>query len=483
MNDDSVSATESDSTVRRPRSRRTPATPQADAYPATADVKTGKKTFVLDTNVLLHSALALESFVDNHVVLPMAVLEELDKFKSQSTELGRNSRQVIRRLDSLRTQGALAAGVPVAEGGSLRVLVTPPVSKAGLEADTPDNAIIRLAYALQQAGERVIFVTKDINARVKADAIGIESQDFEREKVNFDELFSGYADAVVPRETIDRIFAGEALDTARLQGHPNTFFELVAAEDPAVHALARVRPDGKVVEIDRRIDQVLNIQARNREQRMALELLLDPRVSIVTLVGQAGTGKTLLALAAGLHLVLHEHLYDRILVSRPIVPLGKDIGYLPGTKEEKLVNWMEPIFDNLAFLLRQPIHVVPAPMQKKGHKVSPQDRIQQLIADDILELEALTYIRGRSISRQFMIVDEAQNLTPHEVKTVVSRAGDGTKVILTGDPYQIDNPYLDASSNGLIYTAERLKEQSIHGHVTLRTSERSELAAIAAEYL
>jgi PhoH-like ATPase len=442
-----------------------------------------KKTFVLDTNVLLHSAQALDAFTDNHVVLPMAVLEELDNFKTQSTELGRNSRQVIRNLDKLRTKGSLASGVPVAEGGTLRVLVTPPVAKAGLEQDTADNAIIRLAFALMQTGEHVIFVTKDINARVKADALGIESQDFEREKVNFDELFTGYADVTVPREMIDRIYAGEALDTARLQGYPNMFFEMVAAEDDSVRALARVRPDGKVVEIDRRIDSVLNIQARNREQRMAFELLMDPRVSIVTLVGQAGTGKTLLALAAGLHLVLREHAYDRILVSRPIIPLGKDIGYLPGPKEEKLSHWMEPIFDNLAYLLREPLSIIPAPVQRKGHKYSARDRIQQLLDNDVLELEALTYIRGRSISRQYVIIDEAQNLTPHEVKTVVSRAGEGTKVILTGNAYQIDNPYLDASSNGLTYAAERLKELTMHGHVTLRTSERSDLAAVAAKHL
>ena len=491
MIEDTVTPPEA-SRGKKPRARRagsaaqtaTTVTPSPEPVTAQPRSLSGKKTFVLDTNVLLHSALALESFVDNHVVLPMAVLEELDNFKTQSTELGRNSRQVIRRLDKLRTQGSLARGVPVAEGGTLRVLVTPPgVDKAGLEDETPDNAIIRLAYALLQAGERVIFVTKDINARVKADALGIESEDFEREKVNFDELFTGYAEAVVPRELIDRIYSGEALETAKLQGYPNMFFELVAAEDDSVRALARVRPDGKVVEIDRRIDTVFGIQARNREQRMTLELLMDPRVSIVTLVGQAGTGKTLLALAAGLHLVLHEHTYDRILVSRPIVPLGKDIGYLPGPKEEKLSHWMEPIFDNLAYMLRQPLNAVPAPIQKKGHKVSPQDRIQQLMYDDILELEALTYIRGRSISRQYMIIDEAQNLTPHEVKTVVSRAGDGTKVILTGDAYQIDNPYLDASSNGLTYAAERLKELAMHGHVTLKTSERSDLAAAAAKYL
>ena len=217
---------------------------------------------------------------------------------------------------------------------------------------------------------------------------------------------------------------------------------------------------------------------------MALELLMDPHVSIVTLVGQAGTGKTLLALAAGLHHILHDHTYDRILVSRPIVPLGKDIGYLPGAKEEKLAHWMQPIFDNLSYLLRQAQNAAPASTpQKKNYKTSPQDRIQQLMNDDILELEALTYIRGRSISRQYMIIDEAQNLTPHEVKTVISRAGEGTKVILTGDAYQIDNPYLDASSNGLTYAAERLKDLPMHGHVTLQTSERSDLAAAAAKYL
>jgi PhoH-like ATPase len=442
-----------------------------------------KKTFVLDTNVLLHNAASLESFADNHVVLPMAVLEELDTFKTQSSELGRNARQVIRRLDALRAQGALAKGSPLAEGGTVRVLVAPVVERTGLEANTADNQIIRLAFALLQQGEHVIFVSKDINARVKADALGIEAQDYEREKINIDELYTGYAEAMVPRDLIDRVYAGEAVETAQVQGYPNMFFELTALEDPAVKALARVRADGRIIEIDRHIDTVFGIQARNREQRMALELLMDPNVSLVTLVGQAGTGKTLLALATGLHLVLHEHAYDRILVSRPIVPVGKDIGYLPGAKEEKLSHWMEPIFDNLAYLLRQPAPALPTPVSRKGHKISPQDRIQQLMDNDILELEALTYIRGRSIARQFMIVDEAQNLTPHEVKTVVSRAGEGTKVILTGDAYQIDNPYLDAASNGLTYAAERLKELAIHGHITLQTSERSDLAAIAAKYL
>jgi len=442
------------------------------------------KTFVLDTNVLLHSPVALDVFDDNQVVLPMVVLEELDKFKTQSSELGRNARESIRKLDALRQGGKLSKGVSLAKGGTLRVLATPSVEKAGLEEDTPDNQLIRLAYDLVRQGERVIIVSMDINVRVKANAVGLDAEDFEHEKVNFDELYSGYAEAVVPQEVISRLYEGQVLASVPCKAFPNMFLQLRAAENPELKAIARVFPDKTLAEINLSIDTVYGIQSRNVEQRMALELLMDPTVSIVTLVGQAGTGKTILAIAAGLHLVLHEHLYDRILVSRPIVPLGKDIGYLPGNKEEKLSHWMEPIFDNLEYILRK--HQPDQPPQgakKQPRPLTPQDRIKQLLDSDTLELEALTYIRGRSISKQFIIIDEAQNLTPHEVKTVVSRAGEGSKVILTGDPYQIDNPYLDASSNGLTYAAERLKELPLHGHVTLQRSERSLLAAAAAKYL
>ncbi|MDD3546174.1 MAG: PhoH family protein [Kiritimatiellae bacterium] len=446
-------------------------------------VRKAAKTFVLDTNVLLHSPVSLNAFEDNHVVLPMAVLEELDKFKAQSSELGRNARESIRKLDALRACGQLSKGVPLPGGGTLRVLVTPDIGKAGLEEDTPDNALIRLAYALGRKGERVIIVSMDINVRVKANALSLDAEDFEHEKVNFDELYTGYADAVAPRETIERLYEGQVLESFNIRCFPNMFVKLSAAENPDMQVIARVFPDGALAEINLAIDTVYGIQSRNVEQRMALELLMDPAVSIVTLVGQAGTGKTLLAIAAGLHLVQREHLYDRILVSRPIVPLGKDIGYLPGDKEEKLSHWMEPIFDNLDYLLRKFQPEPPAGAKKTQRRLTPQERIDHLLDTDILELEALTYIRGRSISKQFIIIDEAQNLTPHEVKTVVSRAGEGSKIILTGDPYQIDNPYLDASSNGLTYAAERMKELPIHGHVTLHRSERSQLAAFAAKYL
>ncbi|MCK5404397.1 MAG: PhoH family protein, partial [Desulfobulbaceae bacterium] len=225
-------------------------------------------------------------------------------------------------------------------------------------------------------------------------------------------------------------------------------------------------------------DEAWQLRSRSREQRMALELLLEPSIEVVTLVGQAGTGKTLLALAAGLESTLGYKRYERVLVSRPIIPLGKDLGYLPGDKEEKLSHWMQPIFDNLTYL-----------MGGRGNKKQNEEdetirqKVEKLLQSNIVEMEALTYIRGRSIPQQYVIVDEAQNLTPHEIKTIITRAGEGTKMVLTGDPYQIDNPYLDSSSNGLTYTVERLKGLPIHGHITLRKSERSSLAGVAADYL
>ncbi len=442
------------------------------------------KTFILDTNVLLHDAECIESFADNTVILPMAVIEELDRFKTRNDELGRHARQVIRRLDALRKSGSLRDGVPLASGGLLRILSSKTLpNETGLDDAMADNRILRVAFALHRAGEQVIFISKDINARIKADALGLASEDFERQKVNFDEMFTGYSEQTVPGSLVDEFMKTDKLEREGLGAHPNAFLMLRDENDPKHNALARVVRPGTLTHLQKKYDSAWNIQSRNREQRLALELLLNPSVQIVTLLGQAGTGKTLLALAAGLHAVLNNHSYDGILVSRPVVPMGKDIGYLPGAKEEKLVNWMQPIFDNLTYLLRKPDSIPVAPSGKKKTKVSAQDRVRHLLDRNVLALEALTYIRGRSIPNQYVIVDEAQNLTPHEVKTIISRSGEYTKMVLTGDPYQIDNPYLDASSNGLTYAAERLKDQTLHGHVTLRSSERSKLAAIAAEHL
>lgn len=441
-----------------------------------------KKSFVLDTNVLLHNAECIECFADNSVVIPMAVIEELDKFKSQSNELGRNARQVIRHLDALRAQGNLRDGVPLTSGGELKIMSqTFPSADSELVEDIPDNRILLVAAVLHRAGERVIFVSKDINARLKADALGIEAQDFEKEKINFDELYTGYSDVEVSAEVIEAFFATNVLEGVDDLGrYPNEFLSLHSDNGERKTALARTVKPGTISHLSSKYEKIWNVQARNREQRMAIELLMDPDVQLVTLVGMAGTGKTLLALAAALQCTEKNGRYDSVLVSRPVVPLGKDIGYLPGDKDEKLAHWMQPIFDNLAFLLR------PAPQmagKKKKSTVTTQQRIDKLLKSNTLVLEALTYIRGRSIPRQYVIVDEAQNLTPHEVKTIISRAGEGTKMVLTGDPYQIDNPYLDASSNGLTYVAERMKVHQLHGHLTLKTSERSALAAIAAESL
>lgn len=456
-----------------------------------------KKAFVLDTNVLLHSAQSIESFHDNDVVIPMAVVEELDKFKKNSDELGRNARQVIRRLDKLRQTaskpGQLRNGVPlsaVSENatGSLFVLSASDLgsvvtdSKMGeifrfdLSADSPDNRILKVAFALQEQGRQVVFISKDINLRLKADAIGLKVMDFERGKVDERALYTGFQEGILSATELDALYKGHGIPNGRRSLLVNEFMVITAEGNAKQSALTRLHASNKLEAIDsNRTNRVWNVIPRNKEQRMALDLLLDPEIRLVTLVGGAGTGKTLLALAAAMHLVLNEHAFERILVSRPIVPLGNDIGYLPGDKGAKLASWMQPIFDNLDFLF--------GGVEERKTKSSLHYSVEGLMNSGKLELEALTYIRGRSIPRQFVIVDEAQNLTPHEVKTIISRSGEDTKMVLTGDPHQIDNPYLDSSSNGLSYTVDRMKGQPLFGHVTLAKSERSELAALAATLL
>ncbi|MCK5194197.1 MAG: PhoH family protein, partial [Desulfobulbaceae bacterium] len=421
-----------------------------------------RKHFVLDTNVLLHNAESINSFTDNIVVLPMSVIEELDSFKSHSDELGRNARRVIRSLDRLRGKGKLSKGVEMDNGGVMRIyLEGDNVVSTGMDMSVPDNRILAVAYTLFKQGERVIFVSKDINARLKADALGIEVMDFEKQKINFDELFTGHRTQEVPGAVVDKFFADNELTGEGFDLIPNEFVLLQDEGNPKHTALARANSDNHLVKLNPRYDTAWHVRTRNKEQRMAFELLLDPTVQIVTLVGQAGTGKTLLALAAALEEVIGNNNYEKILVSRPIIPLGKDLGYMPGDKDEKLAHWMQPIFDNLTYLMGSGVYG-----KGREKEESLRHKVDDLLKDHIVEMEALTYIRGRSIAGQYVIVDEAQNLTPHEVKTIISRAGEGTKMVLTGDPYQIDNPYLDSSSNGLTYTVERLKGLPIHGHIT-----------------
>ncbi|MGD9947200.1 MAG: PhoH family protein [Desulfobulbus sp.] len=435
------------------------------------------KHFVLDTNVLLHNSAAITCFGDNTVVLPMTVIEELDKFKKNNDELGRNARQVIRTLDQLRGQGSLGKGVPTADGGTVWITMEKEDDCGTcIDLNIPDNRIIATAYRLLQEGRRVIFVSKDINARLKADALGIAVMDFEQEKADFDQLYTGWRRIKASSSMIDRLYQGKELALDGEEFLPNEFALLVDENNDKHTGIGRsVVAGNQLKPLNPVFDTASNLRPRSMEQRVALELLMDPEVSLVSLVGQAGTGKTLLALAAGMANAVKTTKYEKLLVSRPVIPLGKDIGYLPGTKDEKMKLWMQPIFDNLSYLMG---------LTTGGKQDATTELgIKRLLREDQIELEALTYIRGRSISRQYVIIDEAQNLTPHEVKTIISRAGEGTKMILTGDPEQIDNPYLDASSNGLSYTVERLKGQEACGHITLTRSERSHLASLAAEYL
>jgi PhoH-like ATPase len=444
------------------------------------------KHFVVDTNVLLHNPNAIFMLGDNEVIIPFDVIEELDTFKSSTDDLGRNARTVIRHLDRLREIGNLADGIDVKEtGGRVRVVLEEDQKLCpGLTINTADNRIICCAFALHQEGKQVVFISKDINARIKSDALGVPTEDFEAQKVDFDTLYAGWREVAVAPELIGKLFSEKQYKLETERPLVANVFVLLKDESNETHtALARYHGDsGMITPVRPRRGPVFGIMPRNLQQTMALELLLDDSVKLVSLIGSAGTGKTLLALAAGMAKTLNEQVYTKLLCARPIMPLGRDIGYLPGGKDEKLTAWMQPIFDNMAYLLSNRLAA------ENGHPThaqlsSVEQRINQLIESGQVVLEPLTYIRGRSIPHQFMIVDESQNLTPHEVKTIASRVGEGTKLILTGDATQIDNPYLDSSSNGLSYLVERLKGQNIIGHVTFSKSERSELASLVTSVL
>ncbi len=433
------------------------------------------KHFVLDTNVLLHNPDSITSFGNNYVVLPMTVIEELDGFKRNNDELGRNARHVIRQLDRLRTKGTLKNGVIMDNGGIIKITVEERTfTNAYMDMSVPDNRILAIAKILQDQNEHVIFVSKDINSRLKADALGLEVMDFEKEKYDLDSLYTGYQEIDVPGEIIDALYAREGTEIENYDFLANEFVILRDLNNQKHSGLARAVNKKKLIPLQVNGKQFWKISPRSKEQLMAFELLMDQEVNLVTLIGQAGTGKTFLALAAGLEAVIHQEKYEKLLVSRPIIPMGKDIGYLPGSKDDKLSYWMQPIFDNLLYLMG---------INHRIEEGTVQGKVDELLKDQTLELEALTYIRGRSIPNQFVIIDEAQNLTPHEVKTIISRAGEKTKMIFTGDPNQIDNPYLDAESNGLSYIIERLKGQPLFGHVTLTKSERSPLSDVAAKLL
>lgn len=437
-----------------------------------------KKTFILDTNVLLHDPRSIFSFADNNIIIPIYAVEEIDNFKKELSELGQNARQVSRHLDELRCYGSLAEGIVLESGGTLRVVTSSRTLPPEITSDRgQDSRILAVAFDAQErlrGQQEVVLITKDTNLRIRSDAIGIIAENFEPEPTSIEELYSGYTELQIEKEQIDSLYKNNSLTLAENKFENNQFAILKDRNNPSQSAIARMNPRSRSFNtIIKNNHEVWGICARNKEQLFALDLLLDDDVQLVTLVGKAGTGKTLLAIAAGLYLVADERKYQRLLVSRPIFPLGRDLGYLPGTVEEKLNPWMQPIFDNVEFLMGR------SHFSRQHNKRS----YHELIDLDLLQIEPLTYIRGRSIASQFLIVDEAQNLTPHEVKTIVSRAGEGTKIVLTGDPYQIDHPYVDSTNNGLVHVVNRFKGQALFGHVRLKKGERSVLAEAAANLL
>jgi PhoH-like ATPase len=442
-----------------------------------------KKNFVLDTNVLLHDPRSIFGFADNDVVIPIYVIEEIDNFKRDLSTLGRNARQVSRYLDEFRVQGKLAEGVAIApDKGKIRVLLQDrKLPHLAGDSHTTDDKILGVALDLLQKERATptVFVTKDTNLRIRADALGLHAEDYDVEGLAaLDELWSGVSVLDVSAEQVNEFYSSGAipLDGAGLAEAPppNAFVVLRDRTNPQHSAVGKysAAKQAFVQLIKTPKEGVWGIRPRNKEQSFALDLLLNDEVRLVTIVGKAGTGKTLLAIAAGLQKTMEDGVYQKLLVSRPIFPLGRDIGYLPGSVEEKLNPWMQPIFDNVEYLMNL------SRSEKKAGR-----GYHELLDLGILEIEPLTYIRGRSIPNQFIIVDEAQNLTPHEVKTIITRVGDGTKIVLTGDPYQIDNPYVDQTNNGLIHVVNRFKSERLAGHVTLSKGERSPLAELAANLL
>jgi PhoH-like ATPase len=434
-----------------------------------------KKTYVLDTNVFLTNAKSIFEFRNNDIVVPLKVLDEIDKHKKRQDGVGLNARSVIRILDNLRSRGNLHKGVRIAKGKGI-------VSVRGYDVEdlpnacdiqSADNEIITTAITEQKKNVRrkVIVVTRDINMRVKCDSLGILTEDYVTNKVVTDhnKLFTGFATHLVDDQTIDHVYEGQEVIFEKDEGKfkPNQFLMLVSNANEKKTALVKFKnynlPISKVSEYKKGI---WGLKPRNKEQMFALDVLLDPDIPIVTLVGKAGCGKTLLAIAAGLDQVLDQERYKKLVVSRPVQPLGKDIGYLPGTMEEKMRPWLMPIQDNIDHLLN-------------GKK----DSMSMFFESGTIQIEALTYIRGRSISNAFIIIDEAQNLTIHELKTIITRVGENTKIVLTGDIEQIDSVYLDSTSNGLSYAVEKFKAHDLSGHMTLVKGERSKVATLASKVL
>ena len=432
-----------------------------------------RKNYILDANILIHDPKSVFSFADNTVVIPIGVISEIDRFKKEMTDRGFNARAVVRLLDSLRTGQSLARGVPLENGGILRVYCEPELLLSSSRTDG-DIDILRVAQELRKSEPDVpvIIVTKDINLRIRADAAGLRAEDYESDRVLLADVYSGQRTFAVSAEQLEAFRHGGQMDVPADNITPNEYILLTSANGTHRSALARADVDaGRLIALREAKTGLLGIKPRNKEQYYAIDALLDERIELVTLMGKAGTGKTLLAIAAAMHSVIRQKRYRAALVARPIFPLGRDLGYLPGDVGQKLEPWMKPIVDNIEFIM------------DTGGPIKDHSDAAGLIASGLIEIQPLTYIRGRSISNRYVIIDEAQNLTPLEVKTVMTRISQAAKIVFTGDPYQIDNPYVDGNSNGFTYLVNRFRGQPSAAHIELHKGERSQLAELAANLL
>ena len=435
-----------------------------------------KKIFILDTNVLIHDPEAMFSFDDNDVYLPIYVIEEIDKLKEYNDRVGKSARETSRNIEKLRKEEknsnlSLLEGLKNSTGGTFRIVLGENDSvniPDSLNKNLTDNKIIGQALRIKNENKKrkVILVSKDMNVRIKANVLGMETVDYVKDQIDINQLYEGWKEIEISNDLF-----------SLLEKAPIINWDLVLKEEPKANELIRFKNSNKEIltiykkereKLEKQVfadTKVWGVFARNTEQKQAMELLMDERIKLVTLVGKAGTGKTLLAIATALEQVVERKLYKKIFIARPIVPMGNDIGFLPGTEKEKMQPWMLPIYDNIEFLA-----------SNKGQTSSNEAEkvVAGLESLGLLKVEPLTYIRGRSIPQGFIIIDEAQNLTPHEVKTIITRVGKDTKIVFTGDPDQIDNPYLDANSNGLAYIAEKMKNEILVGHIRLVKGERSE---------
>ena len=437
-----------------------------------------KKFYVIDTSVFLSDADCLYKFENNDIIIPIKVLEEVDKHKKRQDSVGFNARMIIKHLDNLREKGSLCSGVRIDKGkGILQVVSATSELPRDLDPTIPDNEILASAIKIKEDNpkKKVIVVSRDINMRVIADSIGLLAQNYITEQVVDDrnKLYSGYAEIVVDDQMIDQFYDDEPIyldEGLKVKLYKHQFIMLQSSDNPKKTALCSFKGYNLPLEkiIGEKRDLSWGIAPRNKEQAFSYDLLFDENIPLVTLIGKAGSGKTLVALAAAIEqtLGMRDNVYKRVLVSRPVQPLGKDIGFLPGTMEEKMLPWLKPIQDNLQLILG-----------------NDRTMLQSFMEKGQIEIEALTYIRGRSISNAYIIIDEAQNLTAHEVKTIITRVGENTKIVLTGDIEQIDNVYTNETSNGLAYAIEKFKESDLAGHITFKKGERSRIATEAAKIL